>query len=169
MEFELKKALRYVKKTPIESSSIENGIKFVAEDSLNSAIIEIINNADSFVTLIAPYIKLHERVKDALNLKVQIKNFDLIILYGKSFDGINKNDRAFLKKFKKLKIRYKERLHAKCYFNSKKVLLTSMNLYDFSQNNNIEFGIVIEKSSSPKLYEETVSYFKKVLKNSKTV
>ena len=57
---------------------------------------------------------------------------------GKDFD--------FFKQFPNIEILYEKRLHAKYYANETKALLTSMNLYGFSQNNNIEAGVLMESS-----------------------
>jgi phosphatidylserine/phosphatidylglycerophosphate/cardiolipin synthase-like enzyme len=45
-------------------------------------------------------------------------------------------------------------LHAKCYLNENTAIITSMNLYRHSQENNWEMGIKIEKSTDPVIYEE---------------
>ena len=41
---------------------------------------------------------------------------------------------------------FSENLHAKCYFNDTKMIITSMNFYDFSMMNNKEMGILIDKT-----------------------
>jgi phosphatidylserine/phosphatidylglycerophosphate/cardiolipin synthase-like enzyme len=165
LEFELKKALKYLKPIPPEVSSKNKNsknVEFVAEDKLNSSIIEIINEAQEYLTLITPYLKLHTRLKDAL--KAKSKELNLILLYGK--EELNPNERAFFDRFSNFQILYKKRLHAKCYFNEKKVLITSMNLYEFSHNNNVECGILVHREANSELYNEIVSYFKNVLKSS---
>src|SRR5690606_5768052 len=59
-------------------------------------------------------------------------------------------------------------LHAKYYANESRAILTSMNLYGFSQNNNIEVGVLMEKKSisfagSNNLDDESWQYFETVL------
>jgi hypothetical protein len=46
-----------------------------------------------------------------------------------------------------------ENLHAKCYLNESEALVTSMNLYEFSQVNNHEMGIYVGRASDPQLYD----------------
>lgn len=43
-------------------------------------------------------------------------------------------------------------LHAKCFLNESEALITSMNLYEFSQVNNEEMGVVVSKETDPTLY-----------------
>jgi len=46
-------------------------------------------------------------------------------------------------------------LHAKCYLNENTAIITSMNLYDYSQTHNREIGIKVEKEGSDsELYNE---------------
>ena len=42
-------------------------------------------------------------------------------------------------------------LHAKCYLSETSALVTSMNLYEFSQVNNHEMGISLTKAEDPAL------------------
>jgi hypothetical protein len=38
--------------------------RFVAGDKLNVALIDLIRNADEYLFLISPYIKLYSKIKD---------------------------------------------------------------------------------------------------------
>ncbi len=54
-----------------------------------------------------------------------------------------------------------QNLHAKCYLNEKAAIITSMNLYDFSQVNNNEMGVYtklehVSLKSHPELNEAWV-------------
>ena len=42
-----------------------------------------------------------------------------------------------------IKTSVRKNLHAKCYLNEKEALLTSMNLYEYSQEHNDEMGILV--------------------------
>ena len=43
-------------------------------------------------------------------------------------------------------------LHAKCYLSEDAAIITSMNLYEFSQQNNDEMGIYVSRSQDPVVY-----------------
>ncbi len=47
-----------------------------------------------------------------------------------------------------------ENLHAKCYLNEKEALITSMNLYDYSQIHNYEMGMVVSQDEEPEVYSQ---------------
>ena len=63
-----------------------------------------------------------------------------------------------------------EHLHAKCYMNEKAALLTSMNLYEFSQRNNEEMGILVAaEGPDSELYERIKEESQRLLRISENV
>ena len=75
----------------------------------------------------------------------------LIVVFGKNEENpsrsLNREDFEFLKTFPNVVIRYEKRLHAKYYANEKYGLVTSVNLHSYSQNNNIEIGVMFKTKS----------------------
>jgi hypothetical protein len=59
---------------------------------------------------------------------------------------------AFLQERKNVIIYALDNLHAKCYINQDTAIITSLNLYQFSEHNNREMGILVDKSTDPELY-----------------
>lgn len=87
------------------------------------------------------------------------------------------DDFDFFKLFPNIEIRYEGRLHAKFYANEKVQILSTMNLYDSSQNNNIEAGVKTEHNLLRRITNNLVSdekdfdieackYFEGVIENS---
>jgi len=70
------------------------------------------------------------------------------VVFGKNDEDVrkslSKDDFEFLKQFPNIEIRYESKLHAKYYASEDRALITSMNLHEFSQNNNIEVGILMD-------------------------
>jgi hypothetical protein len=124
--------------------------KFLKGNELNAELEKIFETAENQIILISPYIKLHERYKSSLQTKIHNPYLEIILLFGKNEEDISKSmkqeDFDFFKQFPNIEILYEKRLHAKYYANETKALLTSMNLYGFSQNNNIEAGVLMESS-----------------------
>jgi len=67
---------------------------------------------------------------------------------------INAEDMSFLQELTSVKISAHENLHAKCYLNENTAIIASMNLYQYSQQNNREMGIKVEKKEEPDLYND---------------
>lgn len=124
--------------------------KFLTGNELNSEVEKLLENAFNKIILISPYIKLHDRYKSTLITKKSQPEVEIIVVFGKNEEDLSKSMKAedfnFLKEFPNIEIRYEKRLHAKYYANEDSAILTSMNLYSFSQDNNIEFGVLTKKS-----------------------
>ncbi len=129
--------------------------KFITGNELNSELEKLLETAESQIFLISPYIKLHDRLKSVLLAKKENYNLEIVLVFGKNEEDKSKslksNDLEFFKEFPNIEIHYEKRLHAKYYANEKNSILTSMNLYSFSQDNNIEFGVLIEYSFKNKI------------------
>jgi hypothetical protein len=121
--------------------------KFITGDELNSELSKLIETAEQELYLISPFIKLHERIKEKLRLLAKDPIVEIIIVYGKKRNNLEGADLQFLTNLPNIEIRYEARLHAKYYANEVDGLLTSMNLVEFSHNNNIEFGVLTKSSS----------------------
>lgn len=124
--------------------------KFIQETELILGIENIFRDANEYIMIVSPFIKLHQRVKDILKAKINNPDVQLIILFGKNEGDISKSiypdDLLFFSSFPNIEIRYESRLHAKYYANEFSSIITSMNLYDYSQNNNIEVGVQLDAS-----------------------
>ncbi len=60
-------------------------------------------------------------------------------------------------------------LHAKCYLNENECIITSLNLYEFSQVNNNEMGVLIYRNEDAKLYADTYEEAQRIIRISDEV
>ncbi|OFY85028.1 MAG: hypothetical protein A3F72_04580 [Bacteroidetes bacterium RIFCSPLOWO2_12_FULL_35_15] len=120
--------------------------KFLTGNELNSELEKLFESADEQIILISPYIKLHDRYASTLRTKKDNPKMKIIIVFGKNEEDLSRSmkqeDFNFFKEFPNIEIRYEKRLHAKYYSSESSAILTSMNLYNFSQDNNIEAGVM---------------------------
>ncbi len=157
--------------------------QFLTGNKLNSGLEEIIQNAQQQLILISPYIKLHERYISVLKEKIGNPHLNIIVVFGKNEDKLSKSmnyeDVTFFTQFPNVEIKYEKRLHAKYYANESNALLTSMNLYSYSQDNNIESGVLTKAGflknltglSNPLIWEtdfdkQASEYFWRVIEQS---
>lgn len=144
---------------------------FLQGSELNSEIEKLIKNSNTELILISPYIKLHDRFKDELKSKKVDDNLKITVVFGKNEEEPSKSilnaDLEFLKQFPNIEIRHEKRLHAKYYANESTQILSSMNLYDYSQDKNIEAGIKSEfKILGSTLEDDMQEYFDDVIERS---
>jgi hypothetical protein len=151
--------------------------KFLTGNELNAQLENLFELATDYLILISPYIKLHDRYASALKAKKEMHGLKIIVVFGKNEDDFSKSmkqdDFNFFKDFPNIEIRYEKRLHAKYYANENSAILTSMNLYNFSQDNNIEAGVLTNIKSLLESYtskdtldDDAYSYFNRVIEQS---
>ena len=120
--------------------------RFLTGNSLNSELEKLFEKAENLILIISPYIKLHERFISTLKAKKGSPEIEIVIVFGKNEDNFSKSmkegDFNFFKEFPNVEIRYEKRLHAKYYANETTAIITSMNLYSYSQDQNIEAGVL---------------------------
>ena len=128
---------------------------FLTTDGIVRGIDRIIQEANRELVLISPYINLDSETKKLLT-KVK-GTTEKHVIYGKNYGNtrksLSKQDLDFLGSLN-FKASYRKNLHAKCYLNENEVLLTSMNLYQYSQDNNDEMGILVSREKDGRLYDE---------------
>jgi len=135
--------------------------KFLDTTGISFYLQQLINQSQTSLTLISPYLKINERLRQSLEDKDRMK-IDIRIIYGKSElqpDQIN-----WLKTLQSVRTSFCENLHAKCYMNENEAIVTSMNLYEFSQVNNQEMGIYVLKAEDPQLYEDIYNEARRLIR-----
>lgn len=138
--------------------------EFLTAHGTSFHIENIIIDAHKSLTLVSPYLKisktLFERLKDANSRGVSVS-----IIYGK--EDLNHEQKSALTELRKLELYFSENLHAKCYFNENKMVITSMNMYEFSEKNNREMGILIDSDNDKTIYDKAVQEVKSIIQSSK--
>ncbi|AEW00159.1 hypothetical protein A4D02_28500 [Niastella koreensis] len=125
--------------------------KFLDTTGVSYHLQQLINKANEKLVIISPYLKINERIKQSLEDKNRMK-IDIRIVYGKN--ELHPDENNWLKSMTSIRSSFCKDLHAKCYLNENEAILTSMNLYEFSQVNNNEMGIHVEKVTDPELYKD---------------
>jgi len=125
--------------------------KFLDTTGVSYHLQQLINKANERLVLISPYLKINDRIKQSLEDKNRLK-IDIRVVYGKN--ELQPDENNWLKSMTSIRTSFCKDLHAKCYLNENEAIITSMNLYEFSQVNNNEMGIYIEKNSDPDLYKD---------------
>ena len=122
--------------------------KFLTRKGIVYHIDRIIDQAEEEIVLISPYINADDETKGLI--KKTTREVTIDVIYGKR--QLKPHESEFFVNLN-IKLTYREDLHAKCYLNEKEALLTSMNLYEYSQLNNEEMGILVSRKDDRELYE----------------
>lgn len=127
--------------------------KFLDTQAISSELMNLIKEAKEKIVLVSPYLSVNVQIQERLKTKSKIGTLgDISIIYGKS--ELKPSEKIWMKEIEDLKVFEKSNLHAKCYVNEQKAIICSMNLYDYSQQNNIEMGILISRKEDHDAYEQ---------------
>jgi len=140
--------------------------KFLNTTGVSYHLEELIKGTKDKLFLVSPYLKFTDRVKEHLqNLNIQKR--DIRIIYREN--KLQPEENNWLEKHIGIRTSLCKNLHAKCYINENEAIITSMNLYEFSQQNNNEMGIYITKAQDPDLYNATFEEVKRLLRISEEI
>lgn len=140
--------------------------KFLNTSATNYFLEELIKDAKDRLILISPFLKLNDRMKELLADKNRLK-IDVRIVYGKS--ELQPEEINWLKELTYIRTSFCKNLHAKCYLNEQLCIITSLNLYEFSQVNNNEMGVLIRRSEDADLYKDAYEEAQRIIRISDEV
>ncbi len=133
--------------------------QFITGKELEDAVYNIIWEAEKTLLIVSPYVKLDEYFKTLFDHHEYNPKLHIVLVFGKNEMNVKRSMRVedfeFFKKFPNVSIIYVPNLHAKYYGNEKKGVITSINLYDFSFKNNIEFGVFSDQSHMKRISSST--------------
>lgn len=136
--------------------------EFLNTEGTTYKLNQLIKNADNEIILISPFLKINQKMKDLLENQDRKRTTNIKIIYGKN--ELQPDENNWIRQLGSVRLAFCKDLHAKCYLNEKEAIITSMNLYEYSQINNYEMGIYVSKNDEPLLYksiyEEAMDIFR---------
>lgn len=140
--------------------------KFLNTSATTYYLEELIKHSRERLYLISPYLKLNDRIKELLEDKNRMK-IDIRIVYGKS--ELQPAEASWLKTLTYVRTSYCQNLHAKCYISENSCIITSLNLYEFSQVNNNEMGILLTRENDVDVYRDAYEEAQRIIRISEEV
>jgi hypothetical protein len=135
--------------------------QFLDTTGVSHELTQLIKRADEKLVLMSPYLQIAKTIEYLIQER-DSHTIDIRFVYGKE-KKINPDDYTFLRGLSHVKVYFCKNLHAKCYLNESTAIITSMNLYEYSQQNNQEMGIKVEKASDPEIYDEIVAETQRII------
>lgn len=123
--------------------------EFLTTRNIGSTLENIIKDCNKHLFLITPYLKFSKTLYDRIKA-LENKGINIYIVYGKT--DLNIKEEKLIAALK-CNLYFKEDLHAKCYLNEDVAIITSMNLHSYSEINNTEIGIKLDRQTDKKAYE----------------
>ncbi len=126
--------------------------KFLNTSAANYYLEELIKTTRERLVIISPFLKINERTKQLIEDLDRMK-IDIRIVYGKV--ELAPKEMKWLCSLVYVRTSYCDNLHSKCYLNENSAIITSLNLYDFSQINNHEMGVYFTRDEDSELFSDT--------------
>ena len=137
--------------------------KFLTTSGTSYYLEQLILNASTELVLVTPYLQLSpnfiERLRDA-----DIKGIHIILVY--RTNKLNNYEWKLLNELENIDIFSCDNLHAKCYQNDDSLIISSMNLYQYSQENNREMSILIDREEDKQIYEDASDEIQSIINSS---
>jgi hypothetical protein len=135
--------------------------EFLTTKTIQSNLENIITEAKKQIVIVSPYIRLSSYYYE--HLAYASKRGALIrIIYGKN--ELHPNELGNIASFKNVELYYYEQLHAKCYLNESKMIITSMNLYEASERNR-EMGVLLNRSNDKEMFDTALREIELIMKS----
>ena len=139
-------------------------VDFFSTKAIALGIQNIIENAREEIFLVSPYIKADRQITQRLAYQANSNpEVRISVIYGKKEQP---EVWDWLKDLPSVEVLFSPNLHAKCYLNEQVALVTSMNLYDFSEANNDEMGLLVSARDERGLYNKILSDVRRIAVNS---
>lgn len=121
---------------------------FLNTKGLSEWISRIIEETERELVIISPYLQLSNRIFQNL-LDANRRGVEIIFIYRE--DKLNTFEKNKLLAIDNLNLMSHPNVHAKCMYNENFLLIGSMNLYEYSEKNNREMGVLFHKIDIPEL------------------
>ncbi len=127
--------------------------KILTNHQIPGAIIDLIEESEDYCFLVTPYFKpwnlLYRSLEKAAN-----KEKKIIFIF--RAENTISHEMAFLNEQFGFDVFFVDRLHTKLYFNGNTVIISSMNLYDSSKENNYELGYILTGRSYSRKFKDKI-------------
>jgi len=135
---------------------------FLSRPAIVAKIGDVIAEAEKEIILVVPYIRLSETVYERL-LQANNRGIEITVIYRE--DKLHGEEKKKFYALENVNLFYHPEIHAKCYFNEKDMIITSMNLYDYSEKYNREMGILISNPTYGRAfaYKDALEEIKAIL------
>ena len=127
-------------------------VEFLTTTGISDQLEKLITSAREEITLISPYLKVNERLQNFIR-DADLRRVRITVIYGKR--DMQDAEREWISGLTTpAETWFVRNLHAKCYLSEDAAIITSMNLYEFSEQHNDEMGIFVSRSQEPALYQK---------------
>lgn len=125
--------------------------KYLDTAHITSELMTLLKEAKEKIILVTYSLQVNNQIQERLKTKSKLGTLsEITIIYGNT--KLKEKELIWMEEIDDLRVFQKKNLHAKCYINENKAIISSMNLYDYSQTSNIEMGFLIDREIDKEAY-----------------
>ncbi|MEQ3694101.1 MAG: phospholipase D family protein [Thalassolituus sp.] len=140
--------------------------KFLTTTSISYVLEEIIKKSKKNLILVSPYLKLNARIKEMLLSKMD-SGVTVRVVYGKK--EMADSELSWFAEYPDIALHYSHNLHAKCYMTDSYAIVCSLNLYEYSQVNNHEMGVLLSRNDDEQAFADCFTNVSSIVKSSERI
>ncbi|MEL7499263.1 MAG: phospholipase D family protein [Planctomycetota bacterium] len=133
-------------------------MRYLNTSGLSSELEHLIRNARKNIVLVSPYLDISQRIRDLVEYK---RDVPVILIYGKR--DPKQSAQEWISAQANVKTYFVPDLHAKCYMNEQCCIISSMNLYEYSQQHNYEMGVSFSRENEPEEFKKVTAEIRLLL------
>ena len=142
--------------------------KFLNKDSAYAEIVQIVDKAESKLVLISPYIRIPNDLLPRLKHKDKQGIKTIVVCREKDLGkDLASEVRSDLKELRNLELLFDDDLHAKCFYNEKYMVISSLNLLESSQRKNKEMGVLLSSEEDPIIFNDALQEAEYIISGAK--
>jgi PLD-like domain len=137
---------------------------FLNTPLLNEWIPRLIKESIRELVIVVPYIKTSEYLFQELK-NANSRGVETTIIYREN--KLTATEKQKFESIDNVNLMHHPNVHCKCYYNEKYLIITSMNLYEYSQINNREMGILLTKEKDGiDIFEDAITEIRQIINGS---
>jgi hypothetical protein len=129
-------------------------VQFLNTQAAYAEIENIVNRSEHKLVMMSPYIQINRTLLQKIFHASEHRNIDVSLMCRKN--DIKPEELDALNKIVRLEIFDLPNLHANCIYNEKAMVISSLNLFDYSQINNRDMGALITYDKDPDAFISAV-------------
>jgi len=122
-------------------------VQYLNTQSAYSEIENIVNRAEYKLVIMSPYIQINRTLLQKIFYASEHRSIDVSLMC--RVNDIKPEEMAVMNQINRLEIFDLPNLHANCIYNEKALVITSLNLFDYSQTNNRDMGAMLTADKDP--------------------
>jgi hypothetical protein len=130
-------------------------VQFLNTQAAYAEIENIVNRAEHKLAIISPYIQINRTLLLKIFHASEHRNIDVSLIC--RTNDIKPEEMAAINRINRLELFDLPNLHANCIYNEKTMVMSSLNLFDYSQINNRDMGALLSYDKDPGAFVAAVN------------